>query len=191
MKDRISKKDQRKKDDYRNKGSLAELGALGTKRKAPTGCNSIIEMHETEPFSFKTIPKSPALSPAAFHPHQLASTAGMSSPPSTFRYATPCMWPATSDYRGASSRSHPSWRRGFPRGAGPGRGTIGSSSLSRRRTRTRTGRGSQRARVRRVRRVRQLREPTFGTSLGSEGPQCWSKDHFHTIITRSSKCIYV
>jgi hypothetical protein len=42
MKDRISKKDQQKKDNYRNDGSLAELGALGTKRKDPTGCNSII-----------------------------------------------------------------------------------------------------------------------------------------------------
>jgi hypothetical protein len=71
MKDRISKK-----DDYRNDGSLTELGALGTKRKAPTGCDSIIEMHEAESFripdSFKAIPMGPALRPAAFHRHQLA-----------------------------------------------------------------------------------------------------------------------
>jgi hypothetical protein len=72
MKDRISKKDQRKKDDHHNGGSLAELGTLGTKRKAPTRCNSIIEMHETEPFSFKSVPMGSALSPAAFHRHQLA-----------------------------------------------------------------------------------------------------------------------
>jgi hypothetical protein len=72
MKHRMSKKDQRKKDDYPNEGNLAELGTLGTKRKAPTGCDSIIEMHETKPFSFKTIPMGPALSPDAFHRHQLA-----------------------------------------------------------------------------------------------------------------------
>jgi hypothetical protein len=76
MKDRISKKDQRKKDNYHNDGSLAELGALGTKRKEPTGCDSIIEMHEAESFripnSFKTIPMGSAHSPAAIHGHQLA-----------------------------------------------------------------------------------------------------------------------
>jgi hypothetical protein len=76
MKDRILKKDQRKEDDYRIEGSLAELGALGTKRKAPTGWDSIIEMHEAESFripdSFKAIPMGPALNPAAFHRHQLA-----------------------------------------------------------------------------------------------------------------------
>jgi hypothetical protein len=76
MKDRISKKDQRKKDHYRNGGSLAELGALGAKRKEPTGCDSIIEMHEAESFripdSFKTIPMGSAHSPAAIYRHQLA-----------------------------------------------------------------------------------------------------------------------
>jgi hypothetical protein len=39
MKDRISKKDHRKRDNYRNGGSLAELGALGSRRKEPTGCD--------------------------------------------------------------------------------------------------------------------------------------------------------
>jgi hypothetical protein len=59
MKDRISKKDQRKKDNYRNDGSLVELGVLDTKRKEPTRCDSIIEMHEAESFripdSFKAM----------------------------------------------------------------------------------------------------------------------------------------
>jgi hypothetical protein len=72
MKDRISKKDQLKKDDYHNEGGLAESGTLGTERKAPTGCDSIIDMHETEPFSFKAVPMGSALSPAAFHRQQLA-----------------------------------------------------------------------------------------------------------------------
>jgi hypothetical protein len=76
MKDRISKKDQRKKDHYRDSGSLAELGALGAKRKEPTGCDSIIEMHEAESFripdSFKTIHMGSAHSPAAIYRHQLA-----------------------------------------------------------------------------------------------------------------------
>jgi hypothetical protein len=72
MKDQISKKDRLKKNDYHHDGGLAELGTLGTKRKAPTGCDSIIDMHETEPFSFKAVPMGSALSPAAFHRQQLA-----------------------------------------------------------------------------------------------------------------------
>jgi hypothetical protein len=70
MKDRISKKDKRKKDHYRNGGSLAELGALGAKRKEPTGCDSIIKKHEAE--SFRIIPMGSAHSPAAIYRHQLA-----------------------------------------------------------------------------------------------------------------------
>jgi hypothetical protein len=72
MKDRILKKNHLKKDDYHNEGGLDELGALGTKRKAPTGCDLIIEMHEYEPFSFKAVPMGSALSLAAFHRQQLA-----------------------------------------------------------------------------------------------------------------------
>jgi hypothetical protein len=76
MKDRISKKDHRKRDPYRDGGGLAELGALGVGRKEPTGCDSIIEMHEAESFrgpdSFKVIPMGLPHSPAAIHRRQLA-----------------------------------------------------------------------------------------------------------------------
>jgi hypothetical protein len=72
MKDRLSKKEWLRKNDYHHEGGLAELGTLGTKRKEPTGCNSIIDMHETEPFSFTTVPMGSTLSPAAFHRQQLA-----------------------------------------------------------------------------------------------------------------------
>jgi hypothetical protein len=72
MKDRLSKKERMRKNDYHHEGGLAELGILGTKRKEPTGCDSIIGMHETEPFSFATVPMGPTLSPAAFHRQQLA-----------------------------------------------------------------------------------------------------------------------
>jgi hypothetical protein len=72
MKDRISKKERLKRNDYHHEGGLAELGTLGSKRKEPTGCDSIIDMHETEPFSFTTVPMGSTLSPAAFHRQQLA-----------------------------------------------------------------------------------------------------------------------
>jgi hypothetical protein len=72
MKDRLSKKERLRKNDYHHEGGLAELGTLGTKRKEPTGCDSIIDMHETEPFSFTTVPMGSTLSPAAFHRQQLA-----------------------------------------------------------------------------------------------------------------------
>jgi hypothetical protein len=76
MKDRISKKDHRKRDNYRDGGSLAKLGALGVGRKEPTGCDSIIEMHEAEsyriPDSFKVLPIGSPHSPAAIHRQQLA-----------------------------------------------------------------------------------------------------------------------
>jgi transposase len=41
MRDWISQKNHRKRDDYRDGGSLAELGALGVGRKEPTGCVSM------------------------------------------------------------------------------------------------------------------------------------------------------
>jgi hypothetical protein len=76
MKDRISKKNQQKRGLYRNGGSLAELGALGVGRNEPTGCDSILEIHEAETFrcpdSFKVIPMGPPHSPAAIHHQQLA-----------------------------------------------------------------------------------------------------------------------
>jgi hypothetical protein len=76
MKDRIYKKDQKKKGNYRNSSSLAELGTLGTRRKEPTGCDSIIEIQEAElfrvPDSFKVMPMGSPHSPAAIHRQQLA-----------------------------------------------------------------------------------------------------------------------
>jgi hypothetical protein len=76
LKDRISKKDHRKRDPNSDGGGLAELGALGVGRKEPTGCDSIIEMHEAESFrgpdSFKVIPMGSPHSPAAIHQQQLA-----------------------------------------------------------------------------------------------------------------------
>jgi hypothetical protein len=76
MRDRISKKNQKKRGLYRDDGSLAELGALGVGRNEPTGCDSIIEMHKAESFrlpdSFKVIPMGSPHSPAAIHRQQLA-----------------------------------------------------------------------------------------------------------------------
>jgi hypothetical protein len=76
MKDRIYKKDQKKKENYRNCGSLAELGTLGARKKEPTGFDSIIEMHEAESFripdSFKVMPMGSPHSPATIHRQQLA-----------------------------------------------------------------------------------------------------------------------
>jgi hypothetical protein len=75
MRDRIDKKDQKKKESYCNGGSLAELGTLGARRKEPTGCDLIIEIHEAESFrapdSFKVMPMGSPHSPAAFHRLQL------------------------------------------------------------------------------------------------------------------------
>jgi hypothetical protein len=76
MKDLIYMKDQKKKENYRNGCSLAELGTLGARRKEPTGCDSIIEMHEAESFRipdyFKVMPMGSPHSPAAIHRQQLA-----------------------------------------------------------------------------------------------------------------------
>jgi hypothetical protein len=60
MKDRISKKDHKKRENYRDGGSLEELGALGARRKEPTGCDSIIEMHQAESFRIPNSFKSAA-----------------------------------------------------------------------------------------------------------------------------------
>jgi hypothetical protein len=76
MKDRIYKKDQKKKENYRDCGSLAELGTLGARRKEPTDCDSIIEMQEAKSFrvpdSFKVMPMGSPHRPAAIHRQQLA-----------------------------------------------------------------------------------------------------------------------
>jgi hypothetical protein len=72
MRDRLVKKDRLRRSDYHHEGGPDELSILCSKRKEPMGCDSTIDMHETEPFGFATIPMGPTLSPAAFHRQQLA-----------------------------------------------------------------------------------------------------------------------
>jgi hypothetical protein len=76
MRDRIDKKDWKKKDSQHSCSSLVKLGTLEAKRKDPTGCDSVIEIHKTEsvriPDSFKGMPMGSPRSPAAFHRLQLA-----------------------------------------------------------------------------------------------------------------------
>jgi hypothetical protein len=76
MRDRIDKKDRKKKESYHSCCSLVQLGTLEAKRKDPTGCDSVIEVHEAESFrvpnSFKVMPMGSPHSPAAFHRQQLA-----------------------------------------------------------------------------------------------------------------------
>jgi hypothetical protein len=76
MRDRIDKKDWKKKDSYHSCGSLVEIGTLEAKRKDPIGCDSVIEVHEAESFrvpdSFKVMPMGSPHSPATFHCQQLA-----------------------------------------------------------------------------------------------------------------------
>jgi hypothetical protein len=50
MRDRIDRKDQKKKESYHSLGSLVELGTLEAKRKDPTGCDSVIKVHKAESF---------------------------------------------------------------------------------------------------------------------------------------------
>jgi hypothetical protein len=76
IRDRIEKKDRKKKDSYHSCGSLFKLGTLEAKRKDPTGCDSVIVIHEPEssriPDSLKVMPMGSPRSPAAFHRQQLA-----------------------------------------------------------------------------------------------------------------------
>jgi hypothetical protein len=89
MKDRISKKNQKKRGLYRDGGSLAKLGALGVGvgRNEPTGCDSIIEMHEAKSFrgpdSFKVIPMGSPHSPAGIHRQQHAQVHSKNEQPDT------------------------------------------------------------------------------------------------------------
>jgi hypothetical protein len=76
MRDRLDKKDHKRKDSYHSCSSLVKLGTLEAKRKDLTGCNSVIVVHEPESFripdSFKVMSMASPLSPAAFHRQQLA-----------------------------------------------------------------------------------------------------------------------
>jgi hypothetical protein len=87
MKDRISKKNQKKRGLYRNGGSMAELEALSVGRNKHTGCDSIIEMHKAESFrgpdSFKVIPMGSPHSPAAIQCQQLAQVHSENEQPAT------------------------------------------------------------------------------------------------------------
>jgi hypothetical protein len=76
MRDRIDKKDWKKKESNHSCGSLVEFRTLEAKRKDPTGCDSVIEVKEAESFripnSFKVMPIGSPHSLAAFHRQQLA-----------------------------------------------------------------------------------------------------------------------
>jgi hypothetical protein len=76
MRDRLDKKDRKRKDSYHSCGSLVELGTLEAKRKDPTGCDSVIVVHQPESFripdSFNVMPMASPHSPDAFHRQQLA-----------------------------------------------------------------------------------------------------------------------
>jgi hypothetical protein len=117
MKDRISKKKHRKRDNYRDGGGLAELGVLGVGRKEPTGCDSIIEMHEAESFritdSFKVIPMGSPHSPAAIHRQQLAQVHSENEQSAIGLPVCHPMYVAwQSAAAGSLSRSYPSEQRG-------------------------------------------------------------------------------
>jgi hypothetical protein len=72
MRDQLVKKSRTERTDYHHEGDPDELSILGTKRKEPTGCDSIIDMPEAGSFGFTAMPMGSALSPAAFHRQQLA-----------------------------------------------------------------------------------------------------------------------
>jgi hypothetical protein len=72
MRDRLVKRSQTERTDYHPEGGPDELSILGTKRKEPTGCDSIIDMPEAGSFGFTAMPMESALSLAAFHQQQLA-----------------------------------------------------------------------------------------------------------------------
>jgi hypothetical protein len=72
MRDRLVKRSQTERTNYQPEGGTDELSILGTKRKEPTGCDSIIDMPEAGSFGFTAMPMGSVLSPAAFHQQQLA-----------------------------------------------------------------------------------------------------------------------
>jgi hypothetical protein len=84
---------------------------MEAKRKDPTVCNSVIEIHKAKSFrvpdSFKMMPMGSPHSPAAFHRQQLTSIARTSTLLPASWCATPCMWLVTSNSR-ISERASPS-----------------------------------------------------------------------------------
>jgi hypothetical protein len=144
MKNQIYKKDHKMKENLCDGGSLAELGALGARRKEPTGCDSIIEMHEAESFripnSFKVMPMGSLHSPAAIHRQQLAQIQSENEHSATSFLVCHPMYVA--DNQRLQDLRSPLWRGGPPRWVGPWRGRIGESSVPGGRTRTCQGGGS-------------------------------------------------
>jgi hypothetical protein len=72
MRDRLVKRSRTERTDCHHEGGPDELSILGTKRKEPTGCDSIIDIPEAGSFGFTAVPMGSAISPAAFHQQQLA-----------------------------------------------------------------------------------------------------------------------
>jgi hypothetical protein len=147
MRDRIDKKDRKKKERYHSCGSLVELGTLEAKRKDPTGCDSVIEVHEAESFrvpdSLKVMPMGSPHNPAAFHRQQLAQVHSENE-------HSAASFPVCHPMYVAGSQRLQDLRAGLALGRGPPRGTcpwwrrIGESSVSGRQTGAGHGGGSQR-----------------------------------------------
>jgi hypothetical protein len=187
MKDRISKKDHKKRENYRDGGSLAELGALGARRKEPTSCDSIIKMHEAQSFripdSFKVIPMGSPHRPAAIHRQQLAQIHSKNEHSATsFPVCHPMYVAGNQRLQDLQAGCALCGGEDLHGGSALGREGL-ENPLPGRQTRTHDGRGSECARARRIRGVRQLCEPTSGTSLGSEEFQCWMIKQFHKRVT--------
>jgi hypothetical protein len=129
MRDRISKKNQKKRGLYHDDGSLAELGALGVGRNEPNGCDSIIELHEAESFrlpdSFKVITMGSPHSPAAIHCQQLAQVHSENEQPAISLPVYHSMYVAGNqrlqDFRAGRTRSND--------GEIPGAMSLGASRL--------------------------------------------------------------
>jgi hypothetical protein len=71
LRDQLAKGSSTVGTNYQPNCDADELSLLGTTRKEPTGCDSIIDMPEAGSFGFTAMPMGSAFSPAAFHQHQL------------------------------------------------------------------------------------------------------------------------
>jgi hypothetical protein len=188
MKDRISKKDHRKRENYRDGGSLTELGALGARRKEPTGCDSIIEMHEAQSFripdSFKVIPMGSPHSPAAIHRQQLTQIHSKNEHSATgFAVCHPMYVVGNQglqDLRAGCALCggedlHSGSALGGEGLENPLYPDIGQE-LAMEEVRNAPGRAESEE-------SGSPCEPTPGTSLGSEEFQCWMIEQFHKRVT--------